>query len=136
MKRSIVRSLCASSIALFTFLVTAAAALAADQFALPQCSPAPAPALGTCQPGGISPGPDGALWFAEENGNKIGRITTGGAIVEFTNGLAGSAAPVEIVAGPDGRLWFTESGNNKIGAITTGGAIGRASCRERVYSGV
>jgi virginiamycin B lyase len=26
-------------------------------------------------PGGITAGPDGALWFAELSGNKIGRIT-------------------------------------------------------------
>jgi streptogramin lyase len=28
-------------------------------------------------PGGISPGPDGRLWFAEQEGNKIGRVSTG-----------------------------------------------------------
>jgi len=28
------------------------------------------------QPAGITAGPDGNLWFAEQNGNKIGRITT------------------------------------------------------------
>ena len=30
------------------------------------------------QPAGITVGPDGALWFTEENGHKIGRITTDG----------------------------------------------------------
>ena len=30
------------------------------------------------EPYGIAAGPDGNLWFTEENGNKIGRITTAG----------------------------------------------------------
>ena len=32
----------------------------------------------------IITGPDGALWFTENTGSKIGRITTGGAITEFS----------------------------------------------------
>ena len=31
----------------------------------------------------ITAGPDGALWFTEFEGNKIGRITALGAIVEY-----------------------------------------------------
>src|SRR6266851_5797099 len=66
-------------------------------------------------PIGIAAGPDGALWFAEENvSNKIGRITTTGVITEFaapTLNVSGG-----IAAGPDGALWFTEF--NKIGRIT------------------
>ena len=38
--------------------------------------PVPTP---VSQPAGITVGPDGALWFTEENGHKIGRITTAGA---------------------------------------------------------
>jgi len=34
-------------------------------------------------PDQITAGPDGALWFTEARGNKIGRITTEGAITEF-----------------------------------------------------
>jgi virginiamycin B lyase len=81
------------------------------------------PPGGTCQPAGIATGPDGNVWFTEENGNRIGRISLGGVITEFTAGLTAGAQPVEIVTGPDGRLWFTQLGRNKIGAITTGGAI-------------
>jgi hypothetical protein len=51
---------------------------------------------------------------------KIGRITTAGAITEFT-GLGND--PQGITVGPDGALWFTESGNSTIGRITTAGAI-------------
>jgi streptogramin lyase len=31
----------------------------------------------------ITAGPDGALWFTEEYGNRIGRITTSGAVTEY-----------------------------------------------------
>jgi len=96
---------------------------------------------------GITDGPDGAVWFAEEGkcidddctdftDGKIGRVTTQGKITEFpvptTNGH-----PWEITHGPDGNLWFTEIGDNlhhypggaeiiegnKIGRITPQGQI-------------
>jgi virginiamycin B lyase len=35
-------------------------------------------------PGGITAGPDGNLWFTEQDGNQIGRITPGGAITGFS----------------------------------------------------
>jgi virginiamycin B lyase len=70
----------------------------------------------------IAAGPDSALWFAEGNANKIGRITTSGTLTEYPVPTAG-AAPNDIVAGPDGALWFTESSANKIGRIATSGAV-------------
>jgi virginiamycin B lyase len=76
--------------------------------------------LGT--PFGIVGGADGALWFTEAFGNKIGRIATDGAITEYPVPTAKSF-PSGIAAGPDGALWFTESGGNKIGRIATGGAF-------------
>ena len=74
------------------------------------------------QPWGITAGPDGNLWFAEENGNNIGRITPGGKVTEFSLPTAGSD-PTGITAGPDGNLWFAESHGNNIGRITTSGNI-------------
>jgi virginiamycin B lyase len=71
---------------------------------------------------GIASGPDGALWFVDDVGNSIGRITTAGAITEFPIPTA-TSGPVAITAGPDGALWFTEQGGNNIGRITTAGAI-------------
>src|SRR5262249_27412404 len=66
-------------------------------------------------PRNIVVGPDGALWFTEETGNKIGRITTAGVITEYpipsNNGAFG------ITLGPDGNLWFTEFAGNKIGRL-------------------
>jgi streptogramin lyase len=74
--------------------------------------------------GGMTSGPDGALWFIENIDNKIGRITTGGHITEFPFGSSeASYLNLEkITAGPDGALWFTgrDSGPGcKIGRITT-----------------
>ncbi len=70
----------------------------------------------------ITAGPDGALWFTEESGNRIGRITTAGVITEWSI-PSGSGYPHGIIAGPDGALWFTESMGNRIGRITTAGVI-------------
>ena len=70
----------------------------------------------------ITIGPDGALWFTEFVGNKIGRITTSGVITEYPIPTQGSQ-PYGITAGPDGALWFTEYGGDNIGRITTGGVI-------------
>src|SRR5438034_561946 len=56
----------------------------------------------------IAAGRDGALWFGEAAGNKIGRIATSGAITEFPlPATTPGDGPVGIAAGPDGALWFT-----------------------------
>ena len=70
----------------------------------------------------ITAGPDGALWFVEFHGNKIGRITTTGSFSEFGIPTTASGA-TGIASGPDGALWFTEGNASKIGRITTGGSI-------------
>src|SRR5438105_2670129 len=74
-------------------------------------------------PNGIAAGPDGNLWFTEEVGNRIGRITPAGGVTEFSVGLSASAFPYSIAAGPDGNLWFTENNGDRIGRITPAGAI-------------
>jgi virginiamycin B lyase len=66
--------------------------------------------------------PDGNLWFAEQSGNTISRITTAGVVTEFALPQAGSA-PEGIAAGADGALWFTEGGGGRVGRIATDGAI-------------
>src|SRR5262245_27557490 len=53
----------------------------------------------------ITVGPDGNLWTTEASANKIGRISTGGAVTEFPIPTAGSY-PSGITTGPDGALWF------------------------------
>jgi streptogramin lyase len=67
---------------------------------------------------GITSGPDGALWFVEQVGNNVGRITTGGTITEYAIPTV-NAAPESMATGSDGNLWFTElnSSSNQIGRI-------------------
>jgi virginiamycin B lyase len=71
---------------------------------------------------GIALGPDGALWFCEAQINKIGRITTAGAITEYSIPTPNSFTN-NIALGPDGALWFTEFSGNKIGRITIAGVV-------------
>ena len=64
------------------------------------------------RPTGIASGTDGALWFTESAGpGRIGRITTGGEVTEYTEGLTPDRAPWMIAPGPDGNMWFTENAN-------------------------
>jgi hypothetical protein len=73
---------------------------------------------GNNNPFGITTGPDGALWFTEEEiGNAIGRITTAGVITEFPV-PTGNSFPMGITMGPDGALWFTEENGNQIGRLS------------------
>jgi streptogramin lyase len=66
-------------------------------------------------------GSDGNLWFKEEGRNKIGRITTGGEITEFSLPTELGASG-RIASGSDGNLWFSEQGN-RIGRMTTAGVV-------------
>jgi len=73
-------------------------------------------------PHGVAAGPDGNVWFVEEFGNKVGRITPAGTITEFTIPTP-STRPFSIAAGPDGNLWFTQINTNQIGRMTTSGIV-------------
>jgi virginiamycin B lyase len=71
----------------------------------------PLPA-GSSDPYGIAAGPDGALWFTEPGGAKIGSIPTSATpanpqITEFPIS-SGPSNLAGITAGPDGALWFLE----------------------------
>lgn len=74
-------------------------------------------------PDGIAAGPDGALWFTEYYGGKIGRVTTSGVVGEYTIPTVASF-PLGITAGPDGAMWFCESTHSRIGRISTAGVVG------------
>jgi len=74
------------------------------------------------QPFEIVRGPDGNLWFTEQTGAAIGRITPAGRISEFRTPTRQSA-PAGITVGPDGNLWFTEQHGRRIGRITPAGLI-------------
>jgi streptogramin lyase len=73
-------------------------------------------------PQGISAGPDGAVWFTEFDGNKIGRLSADGSFTEFAIPTANSV-PNGITTGPDRALWFVEDVGNKIGRVTTDGSF-------------
>ncbi len=73
-------------------------------------------------PNRIAAGPDGALWFTELVGDQLGRITTSGALSEYSLPTK-DAQPQGIAAGPDGAVWFTELAGNKIGRIATDGTF-------------
>ena len=61
------------------------------------------------------------MWFTEYSGNKIGRITTAGAITEYPIPTSNSN-PAGIASGPDGAIWFTETNGNQIVRMTTDGS--------------
>ena len=73
-------------------------------------------------------GPDGAIWFTQIAGNRIGRLTVDGTLTEYAVPTPASQ-PNVIVSGPDPNptksksLWFAETAGNKIARITTTGLI-------------
>ena len=79
-------------------------------------------AAGDVRASGITNGPDGAMWFTEFAANKIGRITTSGAITTFD--VPSTSDLPKIAAANDGNLWFTvDSPADKIGRITPSGTV-------------
>ncbi len=77
-------------------------------------------------------GPDGAVWFAQQNPDfsySIGRITTNGTITIYA--LSPNSTSAYVTAGSDGDAWFTETLSNPqtdantvaIGKITPQGQI-------------
>jgi hypothetical protein len=76
----------------------------------------------TSAPVDLVAGPNGTLWFTDNNTPGIGRIEPGPKFREFTTGLKSGALPYAIVLGPDGNLWFTDQ-NGGIGKVTPSGSI-------------
>jgi virginiamycin B lyase len=75
----------------------------------------------------ITTGPGGNVWFTEELGNKIVRLTPGltgitPKMVEYPL-LTDGALPWDINPGPDGNIWFTELAGRNIGKIAPNGTI-------------
>src|SRR5438067_7102218 len=103
----------AAALCLFMELLDARASQASTDFVVPPGA--------EDLPLGITTGPDGNLWFTNEGGRTIARITTDGTITKFP--IPNGIAPERIVAGPDGNLWFTDAGGDFIGKITTAGGF-------------
>jgi streptogramin lyase len=72
------------------------------------------------KPVGITTGPDGNIWFTEENASNIGRVTPSGSFAEFH--VTGGGNPRGIAPGPNGEVWFTLPSTNKIARIPSSGA--------------
>lgn len=70
------------------------------------------------RPQGITAGPDGAIWFTNEDGHSIGRLTARGAVSRYTD--PSIVNPSGITPGPDGALWFL-NGAGSIGRLTLDG---------------
>lgn len=71
---------------------------------------------------GITSGPDGNIWFSEQLGEKIGRITPDGTITEFPI-METLVSPRAMAAGPDGNVWFADF--ISVGRVTPSGGIAR-----------
>ncbi len=80
------------------------------------------------RPQWIAQGSDGNMWFTENPGGKVARITPAGVVTEFTVPTA-NAQPQMIVGASDGNLWFTEfsttppPGTSKVAKVTTTGTF-------------
>ena len=90
------------------------------------------PGFSGADPEKIVRGPDGNLWFTnEEDPGRIMRITPAGVVTVVATGGSTSnfdanSKPAGITAGSDGNLWFTEFGDpGRIARITPGGAVTR-----------
>jgi virginiamycin B lyase len=74
-------------------------------------------------PQSMTVGPDGAIWFTENFGHAIGRMTTAGVVTNQFPVPNGDGYTEGITTGPDGALWFTENFPDKIVRMTTDGAM-------------
>ncbi len=73
------------------------------------------------EPVSITLGPDGNLWFTEQNASNVARVTPDGIITEFRTPTF--SFPNAITAGPDGNVWFSEGAAGQIAFITPSGRI-------------
>lgn len=80
-------------------------------------------------PSGAAAGPDGNVWFAEQNApGRIARITPAGQVTELTGGvtpgLVAGARPANLTTGPDGNVWVTGFASpGRIWKVTPGGTV-------------
>jgi len=70
---------------------------------------------------GSALGPDGNMWYSSRSGGKIGKMTPGGVVTEYTPPSSNDTPA--ITTGPDGNMWFVEFNQNKVGKVTTSGTF-------------
>jgi virginiamycin B lyase len=72
----------------------------------------------------ITTAPDGSMWFLERGANKVGRITTAGAIQEFALPPTDSSVDdpaVGMDVGPDGSVWVTTDHGSHLTRLSSTG---------------
>ncbi|HVF63172.1 MAG TPA: RHS repeat-associated core domain-containing protein [Casimicrobiaceae bacterium] len=97
----------------------------------------PAPQASLRNPSGVAVGPDGSLYFSDEDNNRIRRVgldgiistVAGNGVTGFSGdgGLATQASlggdPDGIAVGPDGSLYITDDNNKRIRRVGPDGII-------------
>ena len=69
---------------------------------------------------GITPGPDGNLWFADASTKSVGRITTQGQVTEFPVTGSSHFPSAGITQGHDRNIWWADQ-NGAVGRTNTQG---------------
>jgi virginiamycin B lyase len=73
-------------------------------------------------PFGITSGPDGNVWFTEQNTGRVGKMAPDGTFLADYPTTYGDLRYIR--PGPDGNLWFTEYGGaGAIGRVTPNGTL-------------
>jgi len=78
----------------------------------------------------LTGGPDGALWFTDPKGNRIGRIAVDGKI-KYVTLPTPECGPTGITTGADGMIYFTEHAASRIGRMTTDGSLTEFTLRPK-----
>ncbi len=100
--------------------MTATSAKQIHEYLVPQPNPSWYTGNGA-NPDWIALGADQNLWFTDNGGGAIGRITPAGKVTAY-NTLEQPSYGGSIAAGPNDTLWFTEGGTpSNAGRITTSG---------------
>ena len=72
------------------------------------------------RPQWIAAGSDGNMWFTENPGNTVAKITPAGVATECPAIPTVASDPRGIIGASDGNLWFTEFAGSKVTRVTTG----------------
>ena len=70
---------------------------------------------GHCTGDGITGGPDGNIWFPDNCGGSIMRVTPAGVMTSFP--MPRGLFVNDIISGPDGKLWFTADDGGNFGKV-------------------
>ena len=80
--------------------------------------------VGGREPAGVTLGPDGNLWFAQQKGTgTIVRFDPATQIATTFPTTTNASGVNDVAAGSDGAIWFTENLKNRIGRITVDGTM-------------